>query len=108
MNVTFVDKDGVETSVPAPVGDSLLDVAQEHGIDIEGACEGECACSTCHVILAQDLFDQLPEMSEAEEDMLDLAAGLTDTSRLACQVNVTEEFEGIRIQLPTEVTSMLD
>ena len=92
----------------ASVGDSLLDVSQEHGVDIEGACEGECACSTCHIILEEDVFNKLDEMTEAEEDMLDLAAGLTDTSRLACQVHVTPELSGMRIQLPEEVTNMMD
>lgn len=92
----------------AAVGDSLLTVAQEYDLDVEGACGGECACSTCHVIMTQDVFDSLPEVTEEEEDMLDLAAGLTDTSRLGCQVFVTKEMEGMRVQLPTEVSNMMD
>lgn len=109
VSLSFVDKDGNATVVKdALIGESLLDIAHENGIDIEGACEGECACSTCHVILESDVFEELPEMSEAEEDMLDLAAGLTDTSRLACQVNVDASFEGAVIRLPDEITNMLD
>ena len=109
VSLSFVDKDGNTTVVKdAAIGDSLLDVAHENGIDIEGACEGECACSTCHVILEDELFADLPEMSEAEEDMLDLAAGLTDTSRLACQVHVDAGFEGAVVRLPDEITNMLD
>jgi ferredoxin-2, mitochondrial len=107
IHVTFIDKHGEETTVDAAVGDTLLDVAQDHGIDIEGACEGECACSTCHVILEQAVFDKLPHPTEAEEDMLDLAAGLTSTSRLGCQVELKEDFDGMRVQLPAVVTSML-
>lgn len=103
----FVDKDGVETKTTANVGDSILDVALSNGIDIEAACEGECACSTCHIILEPDTFAKLDEMSEAEEDMLDLAAGLTDTSRLACQITLEASLDGIRVQLPAEVNNML-
>ena len=58
-----------------------------------GACGGETACSTCHVIMSPEVFAKLPEPSEAEEDMLDLAAGLTKTSRLGCQVRASEADE---------------
>jgi ferredoxin len=71
-----------------------------HGIELEGACEGVCACSTCHVILEPDVFDRLPEASEDEEDMLDQAFGLTASSRLGCQVVVTPDMDGIAVQLP--------
>jgi ferredoxin-2, mitochondrial len=74
--------------------------AIRHGIELEGACEGVCACSTCHVILEADVFDRLPEASEDEEDMLDQAFGLTASSRLGCQVVVTPDMDGITVQLP--------
>lgn len=65
-----------------------------------GACEGVCACSTCHVILEEELYDNLPEATEAEEDMLDKAFGLTGTSRLGCQVKLTKDMENTLITLP--------
>lgn len=86
FGVTFVKPTGERVTVRAPLGDSMLEVAHANGIDIEGACGGETACSTCHVILDKAYFDKLPPASEEEEDMLDLAAGLTPTSRLGCQV----------------------
>jgi len=93
--------------VEAPVGATVLDVAHRFGIDIEGACGGQCACATCHVILPENLFDTLPKASDDENDMLDLAADLQPTSRLGCQIRVAEEFEGMEIKLPESVVSQL-
>ncbi len=67
-------------------GDSILEIAHEYDIDLEGACEASIACSTCHVILPPEYYDLLPEPGDDENDMLDMAFGLTDTSRLGCQV----------------------
>ena len=109
VSITFVDADGKETAVDATVGDTLLDVAWEFDIDLEGACGGELACSTCHVILEQATFDAVEEdspLEEEEEDMLDLALGLTDTSRLGCQIEVTPDLAGMRVTLPSEVADM--
>lgn len=105
--VIFIEKDGSRKEVDAPVGLSILEVAHKHGVDIEGACEGSLACSTCHVIVEKDWYDLLPEASEDEEDMLDLAFGLTKTSRLGCQIIITEELDGLTVQLPSETRSML-
>ncbi len=105
--VIFIEKDGNRKEVDAPVGLSILEVAHKHGVDIEGACEGSLACSTCHVIVEKDWYDLLPEASENEEDMLDLAFGLTKTSRLGCQIIITEELDGLTVQLPSETRSML-
>lgn len=105
--ITFVERDGTRREVEAPVGLSVLEIAHRHGIDIEGACEGSLACSTCHVIVAQDDFDRLPEASEEEEDMLDLAWGLKPTSRLGCQIIITEELDGLVVELPKEVRNAL-
>lgn len=102
----FISPDGVSLPVKGQAGDSLLEVAHEHNIDIEGACGGECACSTCHVILPTDLFDNLEAPDEMEEDMLDLALGLQDTSRLGCQVFLDNSFHGVKIQLPAEVHNL--
>lgn len=101
VKVTFIDHLGEEKEVDAQNGISLLEVAHLNNIDLEGACEGSLACSTCHVILDQDTYDKLPEASEEEEDILDLAFGLTRTSRLGCQIIVSDELEGIKIKIPS-------
>ena len=80
--------------------ESLLDVAHNNGIELEGACEQSLACSTCHVILEQKFYDMLEEPCEEEEDLLDLAYGLTHTSRLGCQILATKEMEGLKVALP--------
>jgi ferredoxin len=97
---SFINRDGSKTSVSAEYGKTVLDVAHENNVELEGACEGSMACSTCHVILEPKLFDQLEEPCEREEDLLDLAPGLTDTSRLSCQIKVDERCEGTEIRLP--------
>jgi 2Fe-2S ferredoxin len=104
--LSFVE-DGEEVAVTAAVGQTLLEVAHENDIDLEGACDGSLACSTCHVVLEQEYFDMLPEPEEEEEDMLDLAFGLTDTSRLGCQIKLTKELEGIRATIPGGADNML-
>ena len=105
--VTFIDRDGTRIEVDAPVGLSLLELARRNKIDIEGACEGSLACSTCHVIVDPEDFERLEEPSEDEEDMLDLAFGLTRTSRLGCQIIVTEELDGLTVTLPQETRNQL-
>jgi len=100
VNVTFLQPDDTKKTVTARVGETLLQTAHSNDIDLEGACEGVCACSTCHLILSQDLYDSLPEPSEDEEDMLDMAFGLQETSRLGCQITVTEEMEGVVLEMP--------
>jgi ferredoxin len=100
ISVTFIQPDDSKKSVTALVGESLLQVAHNHEIELEGACEGVCACSTCHLILPNDLYDSVPEPSEDEEDMLDMAFGLTLTSRLGCQITVTEEMDGVEFEMP--------
>jgi len=102
ITVIFVEPDGEEYEVQAEIGDHFLDIAHDNDIELEGACGGELACSTCHVILEQEYFDKLEEMDEEEEDMLDLALGLTDTSRLACQVCASAELDGMRLLVPEE------
>eukprot|EP00615_Pteridomonas_danica_P013492 CAMPEP_0114358656 /NCGR_PEP_ID=MMETSP0101-20121206/22450_1 /TAXON_ID=38822 ORGANISM="Pteridomonas danica, Strain PT" /NCGR_SAMPLE_ID=MMETSP0101 /ASSEMBLY_ACC=CAM_ASM_000211 /LENGTH=134 /DNA_ID=CAMNT_0001501847 /DNA_START=94 /DNA_END=498 /DNA_ORIENTATION=- len=86
--------------VKGAIGSTLLEVAHRNEIDLEGACEGSIACSTCHVILEPNIFDNLEEPTEDEEDMLDSAFGLTETSRLGCQVFVTKDMEGATIEMP--------
>ncbi len=105
--MTFIDPDGVRHEVDAPAGLSLLDIAPRNDIDIEGACEGEMACSTCHVIVDPGDYGRLPRASEDEEDMLDLAFGLTRTSRLGCQIIMREELDGLTVSLPAETSNLL-
>ena len=98
--MTFVERDGSHREVSAPLGLSVLEVAHKHGVDIEGACEGSLACSTCHVIVDPAWFAKLPTPTEDEEDMLDLAFGLEKTSRLGCQLVMTEALDGLVVKLP--------
>eukprot|EP01084_Bolivina_argentea_P116293 206658_1 len=107
VKITFITADG-EVEVSAPIGSSLLDVCLDNELDVEGACGGECCCSTCHVYLQQDLFDSIEEPDEDELDMLDLAISVKDTSRLGCQLTVDEKFNGQVIQLPLEVVNRKD
>ena len=80
VNITFTDRDGDEQTVQAKVGDTLLEVAKEYDIDLEGACEGTLSCSTCHLVIDSEWYDKIPDpLTEEEQDMLDLAYGLTDT-----------------------------
>ena len=106
-SITFVYPDGQEQTIDAPEGVTVLDVAHQHGVPLEGACEGSLACSTCHVIVDDTYFQKLEEASEDEEDMLDLAFGLTNTSRLGCQIILTETLDGLRVTLPTASNNML-
>ena len=96
----FVERDGTRREVDAPLGDSVLEIARRHDIDIEGACEGSLACSTCHVIVDPEWYELLNEASEDEEDMLDLAFNLTKTSRLGCQIVMTDKLDGLVVRLP--------
>lgn len=98
--MVFIETDGTRREVDAPLGLSILEVARRHNVDIEGACEGSLACSTCHVVVDPQWYDLLPDASEDEEDMLDLAFGLTKTSRLGCQIRITEELDGLTVKLP--------
>jgi len=96
----FVERDGTRREVDAPLGLSVLEVAHKHGVDIEGACEGSLACSTCHVIVDPSWYARLSKATEDEEDMLDLAFGLQATSRLGCQIVMTPELDGLVVKLP--------
>ncbi|KAJ0169838.1 hypothetical protein K1T71_014444 [Dendrolimus kikuchii] len=106
VTVTFVLNDGKSLETQAKIGDTLLDVVVNNDLNIEGygACEGTLTCSTCHVILKQEDYDRLPEEpSDEERDMLDLAYGLTDTSRLGCQITLTKDLDGLVIQVPETI-----
>ena len=105
--VIFVDSNESRREVEAEAGASVLNAAQRNGIDIEGACEGAMACSTCHVIVDADWAAKLDTASEEEEFMLDLAFGLTRTSRLGCQIELTDALDGLVVRLPAEWRNMM-
>ena len=105
--MTFIEPNGKRHEVDAPKGLSVLEIAHRNGIDLEGACEGSLACSTCHVIVDKEWYDLLPEASDDEEDMLDLAFGLTHTSRLGCQIVMTDELDGLTVALPAATRNMM-
>ena len=105
--VTFVTADGERRDIDVEEGQTILEIAHRNGIDLEGACEGALACSTCHVIVDPAFYDRLGEPSEDEEDMLDLAFGLTHTSRLGCQITVTRELDGIVLTLPAATRNVM-
>lgn len=107
IRVRFLTPDGgVAAEVEGAPGDRLLEVGQARGMPLEGTCEGQMACSTCHVIVAAEDFARLPRASEEEEDMLDLAVGATRTSRLSCQIVLTPELDGLTVSLPSEHRDM--
>ena len=106
-SIHFIKPDGEKITVDAPLGLSVLEIAHQNDIDLEGACEGSLACSTCHVVVDEAWFEVLPTATEDEEDMLDLAFGLTLTSRLGCQIIITEELDGLTLKLPTATRNMM-
>jgi 2Fe-2S ferredoxin len=98
--MTFIARDGTPQPVEAPEGWTLLQISRANDIDIEGACEGNMACATCHVVVQDPWYDRLAPPSDDEEDMLDLAYGLTATSRLGCQIALTDALDGLVVRLP--------
>jgi len=104
--VRFIATNGSTREVEAQPGERLLDVAQANGQPLEGTCEGQMACSTCHVIVAADDFARLPPATEMEEDMLDLATGATRTSRLACQIWLDDGLAELTVRIPGDVRNM--
>lgn len=106
VRVDFITTDGTRISAEAEPDARLLEVAQAAGLPLEGTCEGQMACSTCHVIVDPDWFLKLPKASADEEDMLDLAAGVARTSRLSCQITLTEALDGIEVRIPGQSHDM--
>ncbi len=106
ITVAFITAEGQRVEATANVGDRLLEVAQNADQPLEGTCEGQMACSTCHVIVEPDWFARLPKAADDEEDMLDLAAGATRTSRLACQILLDPALDGLTVRIPGEARNM--
>ena len=108
IRVRFESADGQTISEGEGAdGVSLLEVGQGIGQPLEGTCEGQMACSTCHVVVEKAWFDRLAPASEDEEDMLDLAFGLTHTSRLGCQIRMSEALDGLVVRLPAATRNMM-
>jgi ferredoxin len=106
--VRFLKADGtLDKEVEGAPGQRLLDVAWAAGEPLEGACEGVMACSTCHVIVDSGDFSKLPRASEEEEDLLDLAAHATRTSRLACQIILTNDLKSLNVRVPPEARNWM-
>lgn len=105
--ISFIAINGTDkTVVNAVDGDNLLTLAQNSGQPLEGTCEGQMACSTCHVIISDEDFAKLPPATESEEDMLDFAAGVTRTSRLACQIMIDGSWDRLTVRIPAVVRNM--
>jgi 2Fe-2S ferredoxin len=98
----FINPDGDENFIDAENGLSIMEVARDHDLGIEGTCGGSISCCTCHVVIDEDWFPIVGKPNPDEEDMLDLAVGLTDTSRLGCQIEITDKLDGLRICIPEE------
>jgi ferredoxin-2, mitochondrial len=106
VKVTFITAQDQRIAAEAAPGTRLLEAGQNAGLPLEGTCEGQMACSTCHVIVAPEWFDRLDAASDDEEDMLDLAAGVTRTSRLSCQIVLSEALDGLEVHVPEEARDM--
>jgi ferredoxin len=106
VNVCFVTTKGAKVGADVKPGARLLEAAQAAGMPLEGTCEGQMACSTCHVIVAPEWFDLLPPASDDEEDMLDLAADVARTSRLSCQIVISDALDGLEVRIPGESRDM--
>ena len=108
VKVAFIERNGNRKEIAAKDGATVLQVAQANGIDMEGACEGSLACSTCHVVVDEAWASRLPKATDAEEDMLDLTYGVTRSSRLGCQVTLTKDLDGLTLRLPAATRNMMD
>jgi len=108
IKVVFIDRGGAQREFTGAPGVSLMQLAKTNGIDMEGACEGCMACSTCHVIVEKEWFAKLPKAVEAEADMLDLTYGVAPTSRLGCQITLTKALDGLSVRLPQTTRNMMD
>jgi len=106
IKVEFTTAEGDRVSATGKAGESLLYVGQNAGMPLEGTCEGQMACSTCHVLIAREWLDKLPAPVVEEEDMLDLAAGARANSRLACQIVLAEDLNGLEVTIPPDAHDM--
>jgi ferredoxin, 2Fe-2S len=97
--ITFIKVDGEQVETDAKVGNTVMEVAKELDLPMLAACGGALACATCHVVLDEDWYEKINDVSEDEEDLLDTAHDLTPTSRLCCQIKVSDELDGLTVKL---------
>ena len=102
-NVIFIEPDGSEQNVFVELGTTVMEAGRDAGLGIEGTCGGCLSCATCHVIVDKDWFSKTGAPDEDEIDMLDLAFGLTETSRLGCQIEMSERLDGLRVAIPEDI-----
>ena len=100
--ITYITFDKEEHTVEVPVGLTIMEGARDNNLPgIEADCGGACACSTCHVCVDESWVSKLPAIDDIEKDMLDFAYEPDDTtSRLTCQIQVTEDLEGLVVRMP--------
>ncbi len=101
-NINFKLRNGELKKIDAEDGLTLMEVARDNDLGIEGTCGGSISCCTCHVVIEKDWFDKVGSANPDEEDMLDLAVDLQPTSRLGCQIEVTPELDGLIVNIPNE------
>lgn len=102
-NIIFTKPDGTEKNITVETGVTVMEAGRDAGLGIEGTCGGSLSCATCHVILDGDWFVRVGAPDEDEADMLDLAFGLAQTSRLGCQIEMSDALNGLRVTIPEEM-----
>ena len=100
--ITFVKRDGSETTLDVDNGRTVMEIGRDNGIGIEGTCGGSLSCATCHIVVDDAWVATTGKPSVDEEDMLDLAFGLEDNSRLGCQITMSDELDGLKVRLPDD------
>ena len=101
--ITYIEHTGKSHTVELPNDISVMEGAIQNNIPgIDADCGGACACATCHVYVDDKWFDKLPKKENAEEDMLDQAFEPNKSSRLACQITVSEKFDGLIVKMPSK------
>lgn len=99
--ITFIEQDGTPHEVEAEVGMTVMEAAVKNSVPgIEAECGGACSCATCHVYVDNEWREKTGQPDEMEEDMLDFAFDVRDSSRLSCQIKVTEELDGLVVTVP--------
>jgi len=99
--ITFIQPDGTEQIVEAENGSTVMETAKKNLVDgIEAECGGACACATCHVFVDEAWREKTGGPSEMEEDMLDFAFDVRPSSRLSCQIKVTDALDGLIVRVP--------
>ena len=103
--ITYIEHAGKSHSVEVPKELSVMEGAIQNNIPgIDADCGGSCACATCHVYVEEKWFDKLPKKEDAEQDMLDMAFEPKKFSRLACQITIADELDGLVVKMPSKQT----